>query len=169
MNLKSAIEHVRSLGLSLTKTPSGEYRVTHKRDEHPSLHGEALTDKLEDSAYYTDDLVDAINTAKLMAKPVRATASQKACSKIWGDMTGENRPVRSKKYFLLGHDPDNDGSVNFTLIIAPSREAAVSAASHSLTQYHKIEVSPGEILSATRDGDPTLFLIELAGNQLIKK
>jgi hypothetical protein len=55
MNVKEAMAEVRKLGMVLSRTEHGEFRVNFKGGS-------------EDTAYYTDDLGDAVGTAKAMKK-----------------------------------------------------------------------------------------------------
>jgi len=60
---RQAAEAVRALGLVLrAKDAAGEYRVSVRR-----AHGDAA-ELAEASAYYTDDLGDAVATAQAMAR-----------------------------------------------------------------------------------------------------
>lgn len=54
MTDKQTLSYIRALGLSVRKTPEGEYRINTR------CAGEG-------TAYYTDDRDDAIDTARQMA------------------------------------------------------------------------------------------------------
>jgi hypothetical protein len=56
LTIKLAKEICKALGLTLSKTQAGDFRVAYK--------GEYF--EVEPSAYYTDDLMDAVDTARAM-------------------------------------------------------------------------------------------------------
>lgn len=78
MTLKEATDKCRKLGFWLTKN-EGEYRVApnlnmagivldfNEKKEHTR---EELIKKAEAIAYYTDDIEDAVDTAKLMCEQI---------------------------------------------------------------------------------------------------
>jgi hypothetical protein len=64
MTLQEAKSIARHLGLTLRQVRSGDYRVN-------------FSDGNEATAYYTDDLEDAVNTAVEMARKRELSASPK--------------------------------------------------------------------------------------------
>lgn len=54
---------LRALGFTLTKDDGGDFRVSRRNDG-------------ERGAYYTNDLLDALNTARAMARPVAETTPE---------------------------------------------------------------------------------------------
>jgi hypothetical protein len=65
MTFAQAFHACRELGYSLTRTPYEEFKLA------PRLNGRdptrAILKAIEDAAYYTNDLEDAVATCKLMA------------------------------------------------------------------------------------------------------
>lgn len=56
--VKGAIATIRSMGLTCARTPFGEFRVNFPNGS-------------DETAYYTCDAVDAIDTARIMSRTLR--------------------------------------------------------------------------------------------------
>ena len=64
MTFEHARNEIRNLGLNISrKNSAGEYRITKHDAKRPEWS--------ENIAYYTDDLDDAISTAKAMARELK--------------------------------------------------------------------------------------------------
>jgi hypothetical protein len=82
MTVKEAMAEVRKLGMVLSKTEYGEFRVNFKGGS-------------EESAYYTDDLSDAVGTARAMKKRKQPEENGQPVSHGLGCKSSRNGASRS--------------------------------------------------------------------------